>query len=98
MPNTPALVACGAAGVYAGPEVDKENKALVERVLRAVSNVVCWVEREDLLDAVTAVSGSGPAYFFLLMECMSDAGVRAGLPRDIADQLTIQTCFGNPSQ
>lgn len=94
MPNTPALVACGAAGVYAGEQVTTESRELVETVLRAVSNVVCWVEREDLLDAVTAVSGSGPAYFFLLMECMSDAGVAAGLPRDIADQLTIQTCFG----
>jgi len=94
MPNTPALVACGATGVYAGEGVGEEGKRDVEMVLKEVSQVVEWVKEEKLLDAVTAVSGSGPAYFFMLMEQMSDAGVAAGLSREMADRLTIQTCFG----
>lgn len=70
MPNTPALVGCGAAGVYAGAVVNQDGRDTVEEILKAVSKVVRWVDDENLLDAVTAVSGSGPAYFFLLMEAM----------------------------
>ena len=95
MPNTPALIACGAVGVYADPErIGEEARLDVESVLRAVSQVVCWVRDESELDAVTAVSGSGPAYFFWLMEAMSDAGVASGLSRETADELTVQTCLG----
>lgn len=70
MPNTPALVLEGAAGLYATSNVSGEQKETAERILGAVSKKVCWVPKESALDAVTAVSGSGPAYFFLLMEAM----------------------------
>ncbi|RKP10104.1 pyrroline-5-carboxylate reductase [Thamnocephalis sphaerospora] len=94
MPNTPALVGHGATGLYANANASPKQRAAVETVLRAVSGALCWVTEESQLDAVTAVSGSGPAYFFLLMEAMEEAGVQAGLPRDIAAKLTAQTALG----
>lgn len=93
MPNTPALVQSGATGLYANPRVRDEQRRLIEQVLGAVG-ITLWVEHEDLIDAVTAVSGSGPAYFFQVMEAMIAAGTRLGLdPRD-ARALTLQTALG----
>jgi len=93
MPNTPALVSSGATALYANPFVSDEQRNLAESVLRAVG-LTLWVDDEGLLDAVTAVSGSGPAYYFLLMECMERAGIALGLSKDHARMLTIQTAFG----
>ncbi len=93
MPNTPALVGAGMTGLHAGPGVDAVGRALAERILGAVGEVL-WVEEESLLDAVTAVSGSGPAYYFLFMEAMIDAGERLGLSREAATRLTLQTALG----
>ncbi len=93
MPNTPALVGSGATALYANPFVSDEQHRFAESVLRAVG-LTLWVEDEDLLDAVTALSGSGPAYCFLLMECMERAGIALGLSKDHARMLTIQTVFG----
>lgn len=93
MPNTPALLQAGATGMFANSHVDKQQKQLAEDILRA-AGITMWVEREALLDAVTAVSGSGPAYFFLLMECMQKAGEQLGLDSETARQLTLQTALG----
>lgn len=93
MPNTPALVGSGATALYANPFVDDAERSRAESVLRAVGLTV-WVEKEEQLDAVTALSGSGPAYYFLLMECMEKAGIALGLAKDDARMLTIQTAFG----
>jgi pyrroline-5-carboxylate reductase len=93
MPNTPSLVGSGATALYANAFVSAEQRSLAESVLRAVG-LTLWIEDEDLLDAVTALSGSGPAYYFLLMECMERAGIALGLSKDHARMLTIQTAFG----
>jgi len=94
MPNTPALVLEGAAGMYATPQVGKEDKQCAERILGAVSKVVRWVNAEEEIDAVTAVSGSGPAYFFLLMEAMEKASQSLGLSAEASKNLVVQTCLG----
>ncbi|SIO09628.1 pyrroline-5-carboxylate reductase [Sulfurivirga caldicuralii] len=93
MPNTPALVGSGASGLYANAAVTPEQKELAENILRAVG-ITVWVNKETLLDAVTAVSGSGPAYFFLFMEALSEAGERLGLEAEDARLLTLQTALG----
>ena len=93
MPNTPALVGSGATALFANAFTTSEQQSLAESVLRAVG-LTLWVDDEDLLDAVTALSGSGPAYFFLLMESMERAGIALGLSKDHARVLTIQTAFG----
>jgi pyrroline-5-carboxylate reductase len=94
MPNTPALVGAGAAALYAeAGSVAPAHRDRAEGILRAVGSTV-WVEDEALLDAVTALSGSGPAYFFLLMELLERAGVSMGLAPDCARLLTLQTAFG----
>ena len=93
MPNTPALVGSGATALFANPAVSKEQRNLAESILRAVG-MTLWVDDEALMDAVTALSGSGPAYFFLVMEAMENAGAHLGLPRDTARLLTLQTAFG----
>ncbi|MGD8407082.1 MAG: pyrroline-5-carboxylate reductase [Thiohalophilus sp.] len=93
MPNTPALVQSGATGLYANRYVSDAQKGLAESILRAVGLTV-WVDQEDQMDAVTALSGSGPAYFFLIMEVMEQAACKLGLPRDSARLLTLQTAFG----
>ena len=94
MPNTPALVQSGATGLYANARVSNEQRRLAEQVLGAVG-ITLWVEQEDLIDAVTAVSGSGPAYFFYVMEAMIAAGVRLGLDERDARALTLQTALGS---
>ncbi|WP_018953782.1 pyrroline-5-carboxylate reductase [Thioalkalivibrio sulfidiphilus] len=93
MPNTPALVGCGATGLAANERVSPAQKAVAESILRAVGLTV-WLDDESALDAVTALSGSGPAYLFLVMEALEDAGVQLGLPRETARLLALQTAFG----
>lgn len=93
MPNTPSLVQTGASGLYANANVSGEQKAQAEQILQAVG-IALWVEREQLLDAVTAVSGSGPAYYFLVMEAMIAAGEKLGLDAETSTRLTLQTALG----
>ena len=94
MPNTPALVRSGAAALYAeAGSVGRGHRDSAESILRAVGSTV-WVEDEALMDTVTALSGSGPAYFFLLMELIERAGVSMGLTPESARLLTLQTAFG----
>jgi pyrroline-5-carboxylate reductase len=93
MPNTPALVQLGATGLYANAAVDQTQRELAENILRAVG-VALWMDNEGQLDAVTAVSGSGPAYFFMVMEAMQAAGEQLGLAPDVAKTLTLQTALG----
>ena len=93
MPNTPALVQQGAAGLYAMPEVSQEDRLHAQSLLRAVGSVV-WVTREADLDAVTAVSGSGPAYVFLVMEAMLKAARALGLDEAAAHTLVLDTVQG----
>lgn len=93
MPNTPSLVGAGAAGLYANAHVSEAQRRLATELLEAVG-LVEWVDDEALLDAVTAVSGSGPAYFFLMFEAMEEAGVKLGLPTETARRLAIQTALG----
>jgi pyrroline-5-carboxylate reductase len=94
MPNTPAQVGRGITGAIANPGVDAPRRALADALLSAVGEVV-WLDEERLLDAVTAVSGSGPAYVFLLAECLEQAAVEAGLPADIAAHLARATVTGS---
>lgn len=93
MPNTPALVQSGATGLYATTAVSKQQQTQAETILNAIG-CTTWVNDESLIDVVTAVSGSGPAYFFLLMETMIDAAVKQGLTRAVAEKLTLQTALG----
>ena len=93
MPNTPALVQTGATALFATRKVSNEQKDLAESILRAAGLTV-WVDDEELLDAVTALSGSGPAYFFLVMEALEEAGTTLGLGRQTSRLLTLQTALG----
>ncbi|HEY8094642.1 MAG TPA: pyrroline-5-carboxylate reductase [Methylobacter sp.] len=93
MPNTPALVLTGATALHANDKVTAEQCDLAENILRSVG-IALWVEDEAELDAVTAVSGSGPAYFFLLMEAMEKAALELGLPQETARLLVQQTALG----
>jgi pyrroline-5-carboxylate reductase len=93
MPNRPALNGFGATGLYAPASVGAAYRALAESIMAAVSATV-WVEHESQMDTVTALSGSGPAYFFLFMEALEAAAHERGLPHDIAHQLTLETAFG----
>jgi pyrroline-5-carboxylate reductase len=93
MPNRPALNGFGATGLYAPAAVGAAHRALAEDIMAAVSATV-WVEHESQMDTVTALSGSGPAYFFLFMEALEAAAHARGLPADIAHKLTLETAFG----
>jgi pyrroline-5-carboxylate reductase len=93
MPNTPAMVQTGAIGLHASAEVDEEGRNHAETILRAVG-LTRWMKTEAQIDAVTAISGSGPAYFFLFMEAMEEAGIDLGLDAETARLLTIQTALG----
>lgn len=93
MPNTPALVGSGATALFANPYVHEAQRQTAESIMRSVGLTV-WVDHERMLDAVTALSGSGPAYFFLLMEALEKTGVQLGLAPDTARLLTLQTAFG----
>ena len=93
MPNTPALVGAAASALCPNDATSQDDRALGQALFEAVGTA--WtVEDEDLLDAVTGLSGSGPAYVFLILEALGDAGVRMGLPRDAAYQLAFQTVYG----
>lgn len=94
MPNTPALVMEGAVGICPGQGVSKEDSAIAAAIFEAVGKVQI-IENEELMDAVTGLSGSGPAYVFLILEALSDAGVRVGLSRKTANLLAIQTVLGS---
>jgi pyrroline-5-carboxylate reductase len=94
MPNTPAAVRQGITVACPGPGVSAVQRSLCERLLQAIG-IVAWVEDESLLDPVTAVSGSGPAYVFLLAELMEQAAIAQGIARDLARQLARQTVAGS---
>lgn len=94
MPNRPALNNAGASALYATAGLGAAHRQLAEDVLGAVGTTV-WVPDEAMLDVVTALSGSGPAYFFLLAELLADAAVKLGLPRESAQELAIQTLYGS---
>jgi pyrroline-5-carboxylate reductase len=93
MPNTPALVQTGATALFANPFVSEHQRELAESTLRAVG-IALWLDDEEQMDAVTALSGSGPAYFFLVMEALEAAGSALGLPLRTARLLTLQTALG----
>jgi pyrroline-5-carboxylate reductase len=94
MPNRPALNSAGATGLFAGASLREEQRKLAAQVMGAVGTTV-WVTQEDHIDVVTALSGSGPAYFFLVAELMTDAAVNLGLDRASASELAIQTLYGS---
>ncbi len=96
MPNTPSQLRLGASGLFANKQVSEAQRQQAQQILAAVG-LVEWVAEESLINAVTAVSGSGPAYFFLMMEAMIEAGVSQGLSREVATQLTLQTALGAAS-
>jgi pyrroline-5-carboxylate reductase len=93
MPNTPALIGAGATGLCANARVTSEQRALAQSIVDAVG-VSRWIDEESAMDTVTALSGSGPAYFFLLVEALEDAAVAQGLSRETARELAAQTCLG----
>lgn len=93
MPNTPALVGAAACGFALGRQATADDARQVQQLLSAVGTA--YQVKESLLDAVTGLSGSGPAYVFLMIEALSDAGVAAGLPRDVATKLAAQTLLGS---
>ena len=94
MPNTPAMVGAGASALYANAAVDVDGRASAEEILGAVG-ITVWVEKESDIDAVTALSGSGPAYFFLILEALEAEAVALGLQSDTARKLAIQTALGS---
>lgn len=93
MPNTPAMLQSGATALFANDKVSSDQKNLAESILRAVGLVV-WVDQQQQLDTVTALSGSGPAYFFLMMEALEQSAIKLGLPPETARLLTLQTALG----
>ena len=92
MPNTPALVSAGASAMSYNKIVNKEDLEYIKNILNSVGIIVELDEK--YIDAVTGLSGSGPAYFFMIIEALADGGVKMGLPRNIALKLAAQTCFG----
>jgi pyrroline-5-carboxylate reductase len=93
MPNTPALIGCGASALFANPHVSTQQRSTAERIFRT-AGITVWLEEEKQMDIVTALSGSGPAYFFLFMEALQQAGEQLGLNPEIARSLTVQTAYG----
>ena len=93
MPNTPALVQCGATGLFANQHVNATQRQQADQIMSAVGLTI-WVDQESQLDAVTAVSGSGPAYFFYMMEAIEAAGIELGLSSENSRALTLQTALG----
>lgn len=94
MPNRPALQGCGMTGLYATEDVSTQRRALAEQILGAVGATL-WLEREQHMDVVTAVSASGPAYFFLLIEMLEQAGVAQGLSAEVSRKLAVETAYGS---
>lgn len=93
MPNTPALLRVGASGLYANARTQDDQKELAESILRSVGLVV-WLNHEHDIDTITAISGSGPAYFFLVMQILQQTGEQLGLPKTTAKILSLQTALG----
>jgi pyrroline-5-carboxylate reductase len=93
MPNTPVLVGAGCTGLYAGDQLSSPQRALIGQLFEAVGSA-CWVEAEGQLDAVTAISGSGPAYYHLFSEALAQAGIKLGLEPELARALAAQTAYG----
>jgi pyrroline-5-carboxylate reductase len=93
MPNRPALQGCGITALYATADVASEGRDLAEQILGAVGATL-WLERESDMDTVTAVSGSGPAYFFLLIEMLEQAGQSLGLSAEVSRKLAVETAYG----
>ncbi|QNK00312.1 pyrroline-5-carboxylate reductase [Dyella telluris] len=93
MPNTPALIGAGATGLFANRRVSPEQRALAQHIMDAVG-ITRWVDDEALIDTVTGVSGSGPAYFFAMVEALEDAAFAQGMSRETARALAAQTCLG----
>jgi len=93
MPNTPGAIGHGISGLYAAPGTTEADRKKAQSLLSALGQTI-WVAKEDLIDSVTAVSGSGPAYLFLMAEAMTDAGIAEGLPRDQAEKLARATVAG----
>lgn len=93
MPNTPALVGAGACGLFANDQVSPAQRQQAQQIM-AATGLAAWVDTEAQLHAVTAVSGSGPAYYFLFMEAMIQAGIEQGLPAELATELTLHTARG----
>lgn len=96
MPNTPALIQAGSTALVANQCASSAQRDLAEMIMHSVG-LVLWLDDESLMDVVTALSGSGPAYYFLIMEVMEKVAVNLGLPEDQARQLTLQTAFGAAS-
>jgi pyrroline-5-carboxylate reductase len=94
MPNRPALQGCGVTALYADGQVSEANRALAEQILAAVGATL-WVNHESDLDTVTAISGSGPAYFFLLIEMLEATGQALGLSAEVARKLAVETAYGS---
>lgn len=94
MPNRPALQGCGITALYANEQVDATGRALAEQILGAVGTTL-WVERESDMDTVTAVSGTGPAYFFFMIEMLEAAGQELGLSAEVAHKLAVETAYGS---
>jgi pyrroline-5-carboxylate reductase len=93
MPNTPALIGLGITGMYARVNCSLKHRELTQNLMQSAGEIV-WLDRESLLDVVTAVSGSGPAYFYYLVEALRDAGTGLGLPADVAARLALYTAYG----
>jgi len=93
MPNTPALIGLGITGMYARVNCSLAQRELAQNLMESAGKVV-WLDKESLLDVVTALSGSGPAYFFYLVECLRNAGAQLGLPAEIAAKLALHTAHG----
>jgi len=93
MPNRPAMNGCGATALFAPASIGAHHRSVAQAIMAAVG-ITVWVEHESQLDTVTALSGSGPAYFFLLMEALEAAAQARGLPADVAHELTLQTALG----
>ena len=93
MPNTPALIGLGITGMYARINCNLAQRELTQNLMESAGEVV-WLDKESLLDIVTAVSGSGPAYFYYLIECLRKAGTRLGLPAEVAARLALHTAHG----
>lgn len=94
MPNTPALIGKGASGLYANKHVSPDQKSITQSMISAVG-IAEWVENEDDIDSITALSGSGPAYFMLFIQGLIEASIKAGIKPDTAEKLAIQTAIGS---
>jgi len=93
MPNTPSMIQAGATGLFTQSDLTTEQRSLVDQIFQAIG-YSCWVDSEELIDAVIAVSGSGPAYFFLVLEAMQKIAQELGLPKQTAQELSLHTALG----